>query len=84
MSARKIAIGKALEELEPAVLDLVRMSHLVCGHAEHWIASRDDHGGPQLPAPVADALLYGIYEIDAQLRKLEAGFATALKAPPTG
>lgn len=84
MSAREIAISKALQELEPAVLDLVRMSHLVCGHAEHWITGPRLPGEPGLPGPVGDALLFGIYEIDARIRQLEEGFARAFKLAPAG
>ena len=77
MSARSIAVGKALEALEAAVLDLIRMPHLACGRAEHWIGRPQE---PQLSAPVAGALLFGSYGIDVRIRQLGGRFRHGYQA----
>ena len=83
MSARQIAIGKALQELEPAVLDLARMAHLVSEHAESAIGAISSDG-VRLAAADADALLFGVYDIDARIRALKEAFDQAFKGVPAG
>lgn len=81
MSARQIAIGKALQQLEPDVLDLARMSHLVSEHAEGRIRAIDGDY-VRLPAVDADALLFGVYDIDRRVRALKAAFDQAFREAP--
>jgi hypothetical protein len=83
MSARQIAISKALQELEPAMLDLARMSHLVSEHAESAIGQIEKDGGARLTAADADALLFGVYDLDHRIRQIRDAYEQAFKqAPP--
>jgi hypothetical protein len=77
MNARQAAVGKALQELEPAVLDLARMAHLVSEYAEGCFG-RIDPGIVQMPSDSADALLFGIYDIDRRIRDLREAYELAL------
>lgn len=81
MSTRQIAISKALQELEPAVLDLARMSHLVSEHAEGAIGAIDQEG-ITLTAAAADALLFGVYDLDHRIRQIRDAYERAFKRAP--
>lgn len=83
MSARQIAISKALQELEPAVLDLARMSHLVSEHAEGSISTMDADGA-RLTTADADALLFGVYDLDHRIRQIRDAYDQAFERAPVG
>lgn len=76
LPSRQIAIGKALQDLEPAVLDLARMSHLVSEHTEGAIGTIRGEYISMLAAD-ADTLLFGVYDLDNRIRALKEGFEQA-------
>lgn len=79
--SRQIAIGRALQELEPEVLDLARMSHLVSEHAEGAIGAIRGEYISMLAAD-ADSLLFGVYDLDRRVRDLRDAFELAFKTAP--
>lgn len=79
MSARQIEIGRALQELEPEVIDLAIMARLVANYATEWISSDK----PVVLAPDdAEALLFGILQLSGRARDLRKGYAVAFGRPP--
>jgi hypothetical protein len=79
MTARQIAIGKALQELEPEVHDLARMARLVANYAGEWLG---DEGDITLGREDAEALLFGIFQISGMARSLRAEYQAAFKNAP--
>jgi hypothetical protein len=79
MSDRQIAIGKALQELEPEVHDVARMARLVANYAGEWFA---DEGDVMLGREDAEALLFGIFQLSGMARSLRAKYQAAFKDAP--
>lgn len=72
MSARQIAISNALQELEPDVMDLARMAHLVAS----LVGDLVDAGDAQCAGDDMEAISFGVF----QLRKLTAELRDAYQA----
>ena len=79
MSARQIAIGKALQGVEPEVHELALMARLVANYAGEWFA---DEGDITLSRDDAEALLFGILQISGMARSLRAKYRAAFKNAP--
>jgi hypothetical protein len=81
MSCRALAIGHALQELEPDILNLTRLAHLVAEHAGDVILP-PRNGQVVLSEKDAEAIQFGIYEMQRRADDIRAKFALAFESAP--
>lgn len=79
MSARQLAIGMALQRLEPEIMNLDRMARLVSAYAGDVVEGPE---GASLSEIEADVLLFGIYETQRRATELSARFRKAFRPDP--
>ena len=80
-TARSLAIGRALQELEADLMDTVRLSHLVSSFLVDGIG-RSENGLHVLAEADVEALLFGVCDIDLKLRRLSKAFHQAFEDAP--
>lgn len=79
MSAQQIEISKALQELEPDVIDLAIMSRLVANYATEWLSSAEP---VVIDSGDAEALLFGVLQLSSRARAIRQAYAAAFGRAP--
>lgn len=80
-TARSLAIGRALQELEPDLMDIVRLSHLVSAFLQEGVG-RSENGIHMISVADIEALVFGVCDIDLKLRRLGEAFDRAFEEAP--